>query len=31
MAADLDEQVEQFRTRPFDAGRYTFLAADALV
>ena len=31
MAAELDEQVNQFRTRPLDAGPYTFLAADALV
>ncbi|MGH3521515.1 MAG: IS256 family transposase [Mycobacterium sp.] len=31
MAAELDETVEQFRTRPLDAGPYTFLAADALV
>lgn len=31
MAADLDEQVEQFRTRPLDAGLYAFIAADALV
>lgn len=31
MAADLDEQVESFRTRPLDAGPYTFIAADALV
>jgi transposase-like protein len=31
MAADLDAQVEAFRTRPLDAGPYTFLAADALV
>jgi transposase-like protein len=31
IAADLDEQLEQFRTRPLDAGPYTFLAADALV
>lgn len=31
MAADLDTQVEAFRTRPLDAGPYTFLAADALV
>ena len=31
MAAELDEQVEAFRTRPLDAGPYTFLAADALV
>ena len=30
MAADLDEQVEAFRTRPLDQGPYTFLAADAL-
>ena len=30
MAADLDEQVAAFRTRPLDAGPYTFLAADAL-
>lgn len=30
MATDLDEQVTQFRTRPLDAGPYTFLAADAL-
>jgi transposase-like protein len=26
-----DEQVEAFRTRPLDAGPYTFVAADALV
>jgi transposase-like protein len=31
MARDLDEQVEAFRTRPLEAGPYTFLAADALV
>jgi putative transposase len=31
MAADLDEQVEAFRTRPLDQGPYTFVAADALV
>jgi len=31
MAAELDTAVEQFRTRPLDAGPYTFLAADALV
>ena len=31
MAADLDGQVEAFRTRPLDAGPYTFVAADALV
>jgi transposase-like protein len=30
MAGDLDEQVESFRTRPLDAGPYTFVAADAL-
>ena len=30
MAEDLDEQVEQFRTRPLDTGPYTFVAADAL-
>jgi transposase-like protein len=31
MAADLDEQVTAFRTRPLaDAGPFTFLAADAL-
>lgn len=30
MAADLDEQVEQFRSRPLDNGPYTFVAADAL-
>jgi putative transposase len=30
MAADLDVQVEAFRTRPLDQGPYTFLAADAL-
>jgi transposase-like protein len=30
MAADLDVQVEAFRTRPLDAGPYTFVAADAL-
>jgi putative transposase len=30
MAKDLDEQVEQFRTRPPDQGPYTFVAADAL-
>lgn len=29
MAADLDAQVEAFRTRPLDAGPYTFVAADA--
>jgi putative transposase len=31
MAADLDAQVADFRTRPLDAGPYTFVAADALV
>lgn len=31
MAQDLDAQVEAFRTRPLDAGPYTFVAADALV
>src|SRR5919198_5785573 len=31
MAAELDEAVAQFRTRPLDAGPYTFVAADALV
>ena len=30
MAKYLDAQVEAFRTRPLDAGPYTFLAADAL-
>src|SRR3954470_16635741 len=30
MAGDLDAHVEDFRTRPLDAGPYTFLAADAL-
>ncbi len=30
MAADLDEQVTAFRTRPLDQGPYTFVAADAL-
>jgi transposase-like protein len=30
MAQDLDEQVAAFRTRPLDAGPYTFCAADAL-
>ena len=31
MAKDLDIQVEAFRSRPLDAGPYTFVAADALV
>jgi putative transposase len=31
MAKELDEQVESFRSRPLDAGPYTFVAADALV
>ena len=30
MSKDLDAQVAAFRTRPLDAGPYTFLAADAL-
>src|SRR6478672_3755302 len=30
MAKDLDQQVEQFRTRPLGDGPYTFVAADAL-
>ncbi len=30
MASELDEHVESFRTRPLDAGPYTFVAADAL-
>jgi putative transposase len=31
MAKDLDEAVEAFRTRPLDAGPYTFVTAAALV
>ena len=31
MAKELDTTVEAFRTRPLDAGPYTFVAADALV
>ena len=31
MATKLDTAVEAFRTRPLDAGPYTFVAADALV
>jgi transposase-like protein len=31
MAAELDAVAEDFRTRPLDAGPYTFVAADALV
>ena len=31
MARELDELVAAFRTRPLDAGPYTFVAADALV
>jgi predicted ATPase len=31
IAAELDEQVESFRSRPLDAGPYAFVAADALV
>jgi transposase-like protein len=30
MAKDLDDHVADFRTRPLDAGPYTFVAADAL-
>jgi putative transposase len=30
MAADLDEHVADFRSRPLDGGPYTFVAADAL-
>ena len=30
IAKDLDAHVEDFRTRPLDAGPYTFVAADAL-
>ena len=30
MSKDLDAQVAAFRTRPLDAGPYTFIAADAL-
>ena len=30
MAKDLDEQVTAFRSRPLDAGPYSFVAADAL-
>jgi putative transposase len=30
MARELDAHVESFRTRPLDAGPYTFVAADAL-
>ena len=31
MTRELDEHVESFRSRPLDAGPYTFIAADALV
>jgi len=31
MARELDEHVADFRSRPLDAGPYTFVAADALV
>ena len=31
MTKDLDSQVGAFRTRPLDAGPYTFIAAEALV
>jgi putative transposase len=30
MAAELDEMVTQFRSRPLDAGPYTFLWIDAI-
>ncbi len=30
MVKDLDEHVIDLRTRPLDAGPYTFVAADAL-
>jgi len=30
MAKELDEHVADFRSRPLDAGPYTFVAADAL-
>jgi transposase-like protein len=30
-AKDLNAQVERFRSRPLDAGPYTFVAADALL
>ena len=30
MARDLDEHVAEFRSRPLDAGPYTFVACDAL-
>ena len=31
MAREPDEHVADFRSRPLDAGPYTFVAADALV
>lgn len=31
LAAEVDETVQQFRTRPLDAGPYAFVVADALV
>jgi putative transposase len=31
MATELNVAVEAFRTRPLNAGPYTFMAADALV
>jgi len=31
MAAEVDEHVESFHTRPLDAGPLTFVVADALV
>ncbi len=31
MAAELDDRVADFRSRPLDAGPYTFVAANALV
>ena len=31
LARELDAALEAFRTRPLDAGPYTFVAADALV
>jgi len=31
MAKELDEHMADFRSRPLDAGTYTFVAADALV
>ena len=31
VAKELDEHVKSFRSRPLDAGPYTFVAADAIV